>query len=547
MSDFLERLKRLNGSARGRRWAYIPCDQLSDAIGVLAREKPGDSAILLIESHENARRRPYHRQRLALLWSNQRHFALEQCGRGVFVEYVISQWPISQVIESVAAKTGPLEMQEAAERELRFELTSLVDAGILRIIPHEGWLTRKEDLVASASGSSWRMDAFYRHVRRDKAILMEHGKPVGGKYSFDAENRLPWKGRPAAPKPPSFPVDEIKEEVAQIVIEQFSDHPGTLDLVGLPASSQDAERLWTWAKNECLPYFGPYEDAMSSQAAGLFHTRISSLINIHRILPRAVLDDAMELAIPLASKEAFIRQVLGWREFVYHVHCATDGFRLRPEGPEPVMSAQGDGGYGRWSGSSWTGSGQGFGGACPSVLGASNPLPMAWWGKRSGLNCLDTVIADVWRYGWSHHITRLMVIANLAALLDVSPRELTDWFWIAYTDAYDWVVEPNVLGMGTFAVGDLITTKPYVSGASYINKMSDYCEPCQFDPSTTCPVARLYWAYLDRHAHSLSQHPRMRIVYAALRKRNPEHRAHDQETYKQVLSALVAGEELRPN
>ena len=155
------------------------------------------------------------------------------------------------------------------------------------------------------------------------------------------------------------------------------------------------------------------------------------------------------------------------------------------------------------------------------------------------MNCLDTVVADVWREGWSHHITRLMILSNIANLLDVSPRELTDWFWEAYIDAYDWVVEPNVLGLGTFGTGKLFTTKPYVSGANYINKMSDYCRSCQFDPAKNCPISPLYWAFLQRHADVLASNQRLAMPYRTMRARSVS-----QDTFVQVSAALQRGERL---
>ena len=154
------------------------------------------------------------------------------------------------------------------------------------------------------------------------------------------------------------------------------------------------------------------------------------------------------------------------------------------------------------------------------------------------------MVSDVWREGWSHHITRLMVLCNLATLLDLDPRELTDWFWVAYTDAYDWVVEPNVLAMGTFAVGDLMTTKPYISGAAYINTMSDFCGACQFNPRRNCPITRLYWAFLDRHRTVLGSNPRLRVIMAALRRRSEEQRTTDEKTFQTVATVLANGDEV---
>jgi deoxyribodipyrimidine photolyase-related protein len=179
-----------------------------------------------------------------------------------------------------------------------------------------------------------------------------------------------------------------------------------------------------------------------------------------------------------------------------------------------------------------------------SVLAARRALPPAYWGKRSGLRCLDEVVQAVWEEGYSHHITRLMVLSNIAMLLDVSPRELTDWFWIAYVDAYDWVVEPNVHGMGSFGVGDLMTTKPYVAGSAYINKMSDYCGGCRFDPKTTCPLPSLYWAYLGRHRTELGRVNRMKLPIAAEAKRSSAQKTADAETFTRVSETLACGKEL---
>jgi deoxyribodipyrimidine photolyase-related protein len=256
--------------------------------------------------------------------------------------------------------------------------------------------------------------------------------------------------------------------------------------------------------------------------------------------------------IPLASKEGFIRQVLGWREFVHHVHEATDGFRSLPDSVPRVAERPGDGGWSRWSGASWDqrdvedGSGGSDGGAMPNHLEASRPLPVAYWGRPSGLACLDRVVAEVWSGGWSHHITRLMVLANIATLLGVSPRELTDWFWVAYSDAYDWVVEPNVLGMGSFAIGPVMTTKPYLCGAAYIDRMSDFCAGCSFDPKRDCPISNLYWAFLDRQRSRLESNPRMRVVMNALGARPAARLDADRRIHDWVVEALGRGKALRP-
>ena len=523
-SEFRRALKeRLHGPrSKTRTWVYVPYDQLHDGLGALATLPPEELGIVLVESPEKAGRRPYHKQKLALVLANLRHFALEQAARGVDVRHVVAgAGGYRGALEQAARELGPLVVHEPAERELREELRPLLGTA-LSARPHTGWLTTQEQFTRATGGAPpYRMDAFYRLVRKDTGILMERGKPVGGKLSFDAENRKAWRGTPSAPAPLRFAPDAVTDEVGRLVERNYASHPGELDLSMLPATLADAEATWRWALDACLPHFGPYEDAMSRASSGLFHTRISALLNLHRLLPTRVVADVLAADLPLQSREGFVRQVLGWREFVRHVHLATDGFRKLPWGPEPD--------------------------AAPSFLGAKRSLPQAYWGKPSGLGCLDHVVADVFREGYSHHITRLMVLGNLATLLDVSPRALTDWFWFAYVDAYDWVVEPNVLAMATFGAGDLMTTKPYVAGSAYIHRMSDYCGGCGFDPKSTCPITRLYWAFLGRHEAQLSGNMRMAMPLRSLEKRAPEERARDGRVFDWVSETLAQGGVLTPD
>jgi deoxyribodipyrimidine photolyase-related protein len=529
------------------RWVWVPEDQLTAEIGPLVGADPAAVGVVIVEHHGKARVRPYHRQRLAMVWSNQRHFALELAGRGFAVRYLTAPGRLAEVLGAAADELGPLLAMTPAEHETRADIASLVERGRVRLVPHAGWMTNLDDFRRSqGKRTPWRMDAFYRFVRSKTGVLMEGpGKDrfVGGKLSFDAENRERWDGIPAAASPPRFEPDEITREVGEMVEREFAEHPGELDLGTIPATARDAEAAWVWAKRACLPHFGPFEDAMSVRSTTIFHTRLSGLINLHRLLPARVVREAEALDIPLASKEGFIRQILGWREFVKHVHDETRGFRDLPGGRAPVASAPGDAGFARWAGRRWPGEGGWApdGGASPRVLGGDTPLPPAYWGAPSGMNCLDTVVKSVWDEAWSHHITRLMVLSNIATLLDVSPRELTDWFWVAYLDAWDWVVEPNVLGMGTYAAGPLMTTKPYVAGSAYIDKMSDYCEGCQLNPKTTCPLPRLYWAFLDRHQRALKGNPRLTMPLASLGKRTPEQKREDARTFVRVRDLLVNG------
>ena len=501
-------------AATARRWLFVPYDQLHDGIGPLASEPADELGIVLVECPAKAARRPYHKQKLALVLANLRHFALEQAARGVAVRHVVARdgESYAEVLAGLRDELGPMCVQRPAERELRVELAPLLADGALEQVPHEGWLTTTDDFAA-IKGPPWRMDAFYRQVRRRTGALMEKGKPVGGKFSFDADNRKPWSGEPAAPDEPTFEVDDVTREVLELIERHYASHPGELRADHLPATRDDAERLWRWALAECMPRFGPFEDAMSVRSTGIFHTRISPLMNTCRLLPQRIVDDVLATDIELNSKEGFVRQVLGWREFVRHVHEATDGFREL--GGEAIDQ---------------------------NALAGDMALPPAFWGGApSGLACLDRVVDDVWREAYSHHITRLMILGNLATLLGVSPRELTDWFWVAYADAYDWVVEPNVLAMATYGVGELMTTKPYVAGSAYIHKMSDYCKGCAFDPKKTCPITRLYWQFLARNAERLQGNQRIAMPLRSLAKRAAAQTEIDARTAHWVRGKLAEG------
>jgi len=546
MEEFFRTLQSYAKGSQSRNWLLVLDDQLSDEMGPLSREHPQELGIVLIESYWKARRRPYHKQKLAFHFLNLRHFALEQAKRGVAVHFLTTSQPYRNALIPIIERLGCLRVMEPAELEVMRDLLPLVKKKLINMIPHEGWLTSREHFLNGAGKHPpWRMNAFYRHVRQQTGILMSEGRPLGGRYSFDTENRQPWKGEPPAPQSFCFPPETIKDEVITLIESQFGDHPGQVHPESLPGTKVDAFCQWAWCQKYCLPHFGPYEDAMAEKESGLFHSRMAALINIHRVLPSQIMKDVVSLGIPLPSKEGFIRQVLGWREFVYHVHKETDGFRKQFSS----VSLPGDAGYTKWCNQNWKASKNlrnGDGGAKPSFWKTEKPLPATFWGAPSGLHCLDIVIGQVWEQAYSHHITRLMILSNIATLLDVSPRELTDWFWVAYVDAFDWVVEPNVLAMGTFGTGPLMTTKPYISGAAYIHRMSDFCDTCAFNPKTNCPITHLYWAFLERHKKQLQTNPRMRLPLRNLQKRGRPKIRRDFEIFEIVHSVLEANQRLTP-
>ena len=534
---------------RNRRWVYVPYDRFTDRTGPLTEQPAAETGIVIVESTAKAHRRPYHKKKLVLLISNMRHFALEQAARGVSVMYHFSPLSHGQALRQLQVERGLGEftVMRPAERELRLDLAEAAAQGLrLKEVPDTTWLSQTEDFTSvygpyrpeksRAGTSNYVMDRFYRAQRQRTGVLMRGGKPLGGRFSYDQENRNPYKGQVPVPTPPNFPPDDITAEVIEYVGQRYAHHFGSIEGFDLPCTRQDADRMWNFALEHLLPSFGPFEDAMRDDQLQLFHSRTSALVNLARLLPLELVSDversALEDKVPLASAEGFIRQLLGWREFMHHLHEQTDGYRLlevpKEERPRPQeVSPDADEltdpyAIGAASPRSKGKASDPYAGATPSALHANLPLPAVYWGVKSGLHCMDTVVEQVVNEGWSHHITRLMVLANLANLCGFSPRELTDWFWFAYVDAYDWVVEPNVLGMATYADGGLTATKPYVSGAAYIHRMSNFCGHCQYDPRKSlgpgsCPFTALYWTFLERNRETLSRNLRLQMPYRTLR------------------------------
>tara|TARA_B110001452_G_scaffold265395_1_gene269954 strand:- start:921 stop:2498 length:1578 start_codon:yes stop_codon:yes gene_type:complete len=514
-------------------WHFIAYDQLNREL--LPSREPAELGLIFIETTWKAKQLPYHKQKLVLQLSNQRHFALEMQQLGHPIRYLFSDKEYSEVLDELGNEYGVITMTKPAELTLRKSMSNLIVNGKIKFKNHNGWLTTTDDFTSSVGDKPpWRMDKFYRHIRKSRGILLDgKGKPAGGSWSLDDQNRLPWDSAVELPQKPSFKVDSITSEVIQMVEHKFSHHPGKIIQENIPASNEDAERLWNWAKSSVMHWFGPYEDAMTKEHKTLFHTTVSSLLNLSRLMPKTLLEDTLELDIPLNSKEGFIRQIIGWREFVRHVHELTNGFEVENE---MKSSRNGAGWEGDWGQSRVT----------PNVLGNKVDLPPTYWGEESGMLCLDTAVSDVVETGYAHHIPRLMVLANIGNLLGVNPRELTDWFWAMFTDAYDWVVEPNVLAMGTYAVGDVMTTKPYVSGTPYIKKMGDYCGECSLHFKKSCPISDMYWNFLDENQSHFSKNHRMAMPMRTLAKRTQEAKETAKEVTEYVRLQMSQGLKLDP-
>lgn len=530
MSRFLKALVKV--ASKVENWHFVAYDQLNQEL-LPEFNSASSLGLVFVETSWKASRIPYHKQKLALLLSNQRHFALEMQALGHPIKYLFSDKDYAEVLNLFFNQYGPFSATMPAELTLRRSLELLEASGALTYQEHKGWLTTREDFLSSVgSKPPWRMDKFYRNIRKSRSILLdENAKPLGGSWSLDDQNRLPWDGAVELPSTPVFNPDEVTKEVIAMIEEKFSHHPGEIVSTNLPASKKEAEHLWNWAKSTVMHWFGPYEDAMTLQHKTLFHTTFSSLLNLNRLLPTHLLSDTLELDIPLNSKEGFVRQIIGWREFVHHVHEVTNGFEVESQS---IKSRSGAGWEGDWASSRTT----------PNVLEQTIGLPPAYWGEKSGMLCLDNAVSDVVETGYTHHIPRLMVLANIGNLLGINPRELTDWFWAMFTDAYDWVVEPNVLAMGTYAVGDVMTTKPYISGTPYIKKMGDYCGDCSLHFKKTCPLSDMYWNFLEENQEHFSNNHRMSMPMRALAKRQQETKDKSKAVTAYVRKQLSQGQKL---
>ena len=346
-----------------------------------------------------------------------------------------------------------------------------------------------------------RLEYFYREMRRRHGVLMEGDRPAGGAWNFDAQNRESFgkRGPASIPAPVAFPPDATTREVMRLVGVRFAKNPGRSDRFDFPVTAADAEAALQDFIAHRLVDFGQFEDAMWTGEPYLYHSRLSAAMNLKLLSPRRVVA-AAEAACragqaPLASVEGFIRQVLGWREFVRGIYWTG-------------MPAYADG----------------------NALAAHQPLPEFYWTGDTPMKCLAETVGQTLEYGYAHHIQRLMVTGLYALLLGVRPREIHEWYLAVYVDAVEWVELPNVIGMSQFADGGHMASKPYAATGKYINRMSNYCASCQFDPAEAlneraCPFTTLYWDFLLRNETRLRSIPRMELQLKNLTRFTPERRA----------------------
>ena len=460
-----------------RKILIILGDQLDCNSTLLRKGDKSVDKIVMIESRHESSKVSSHKARTALFLSAMRHFSKWLTSKGWNVEYIkigskysrsfrtalkhlIVKYKPEEIVISQPGEYSVLkEIKEICD-EVNLPLEVLEDSHFLcGIDEFQTWREGRKKLV---------MEHFYRYQRKKLNILMNGKEPIGGTWNFDKENRKTFgkKGPGLIPRAVGFKPDDITKEVFSDVEKFFPKNPGKLDKFKWPVTRQQALKLLRDFINQRLPSFGPFQDAMWTDQGLLYHSGISAALNIKLLNPREVIEAAVKAydngEVSIASVEGFLRQIIGWREFMRGIYWT--------EMPNLISS---------------------------NALNAKNPLPDFYWTADTNMSCLNQVIDQILETGYSHHIQRLMVTGLFALLLGVEAEKIHQWFLAIHIDAIEWVEAPNTLGMSQFADGGIVSSKPYVASGKYINRMSNYCDSCQYKPDEStgdnaCPFTTLY-------------------------------------------------------
>ncbi len=501
-------------------------DQCSAGLSALRDLDPTRDTVLMAEVMGECTYVKHHPKKIVLVLSAMRHFARALRARGVQVDYIQLDDPANtgslrgEMLRAAARhQPGAIVATEAGEWRLTEDMRRWHEASGIEteIRDDDRFLCRIQEFRAWARGrGAFRMETFYRDMRRRYGVLMEEDAPAGGQWNYDPENRKPPRKGIAPPAVPRFEPDGITQEVMALVARTFPDHFGDVDGFALPVTHQDAAAALQDFVAHRLPQFGDWQDAMVTGESALYHALISTSLNTGLLGPLEACQ-AAEAAwraglAPLNAVEGFVRQILGWREFVRGVY-----WLKMPE-------------Y-----------------AGLNSLGAERPLPAFYWTAETRMNCLRQAIGDTRRHAYAHHIQRLMITGNFALLAGLHPDEVDEWYLIVYADAYEWVEMPNVRGMALHADGGIMGSKPYAASGAYINRMSDYCRGCQYDVKLAvgegaCPFNALYWDFIARHSERFAQNPRMAMPVRTLAKMDPARVSAIREQAAGFLAAMDAGE-----
>jgi len=488
-----------------KKLVLILGDQLDINSAALRGFDPKVDRVIMIESVQEAQYVWSHKAQIALFLAAMRHFAqaLEKL-----------HYPLTYIKESPFSIVETLRQQvlegrvthlvciTPGEWRLKQEIALLAQELDLRLEMREDehfFCSHQEFESWAANRKEFRLEYFYRQMRKTHRILVdEEGNPIGGQWNFDQDNRKPYpkKGPGIIDPPASFEIDGITKEVIDYVEATYQDHPGSLLAFNWPVSRDQALEALAYFVEYRLRNFGVYQDAMWTDTPFGWHSILSSALNLKLLNPREVIASVLEAwkkyALDLATVEGFIRQILGWREFVRGMYYLD----------MPKMAQD-------------------------NYYEHSRALPNWYWTGETGMSCMRDAIGQTLQYGYAHHIQRLMVTGNFALLAEILPKEVCDWYLAIYVDAIEWVELPNTAGMALFANGGRFTSKPYIASGAYIKRMSNYCNTCKYKPDirfgeTACPITTLYWNFLIKHRAQFEASPRTRLMTANLNKISQE-------------------------
>ena len=505
------------------RLILILGDQLSEDIAALREGVPGRDIVVMAEVAEEAAYVAHHLKKIAFVYASMRKFAARLEAAGWTLRYTRLDDPdttgsIPGELVRRAEETGAAEVIATEPGEWRL-IAALEECPLpVHQMPDTRFLASHAEFEDWANGrKELRMEWFYREMRRKTGYLMEDGgKPAGGKWNYDHDNRKPAPEAITFGGPMHFTPDAEVEEVLDLVERRFGNRFGTLRPFWFATEPGQARQALSHFIRDALPSFGDYQDAMLAENRFLYHSVISLYINAGLLDWREACD-AAEAAwragdAPLNAVEGFIRQIIGWREFMRGIY-----FR---EGPDYTRR---------------------------NALAHQRALPGFYWDAGTDMHCMARTIAQTRDEAYAHHIQRLMVTGNFALLAGIDPHEVHEWYLAVYADAYEWVEAPNVIGMSQFADDGIVGSKPYVSGGNYINKMSDYCAGCRYDVGVktgpdACPFNYLYWAFLHRHRDRFGRNPRMAQMYSTWSRMRPEKKQATLDSAEAFLGKMSRGD-----
>ena len=458
---------------------------------------PVQDAVWMAEVTEESTHVWSSKQRIAMFLAAMRHFAIavRESGRPLHYRRLDDAGNRGDLAAELAVtieelKPQRLVMTAPGDWRVWQSLKTVADMAGLPLdtrVDRHFYSTVREFAEHAKGRKSLRLEYFYRELRQRHGVLMLDDKPIGGQWNFDADNRESFGAGvpPNVPPRSTFAPDSLTREVITLVEERFADHPGTLESFAWPVTRAQALQSLHVFVEQRLPHFGRYQDAMWPGEAWLYHSHLSAALNLKLLDPREVVQAAETAyhtgAAPIASVEGFIRQILGWREYVRGIY-----WTRMPHYAEL------------------------------NALDAQQPLPAWYWTGNTDMACLRDAIHQTLEHGYAHHIQRLMVTGLYALMLGVNPKQVHEWYLAVYVDAVEWVELPNTIGMSQFADGGLMGSKPYIATGKYIQRMSPHCVGCRYDPAqregqAACPFTTLYWDFLMRHETRLARNPRMAL------------------------------------